>query len=427
MALLERVVVVGASLAGLQAAQTMRREGFAGEIVMVGAEEHYPYDRPPLSKGFLSGEWPEEKLRLRAAIDPTELGLTWRLGSRAVALDLQHSFVSVTSNSAVDDAAERLDFDGLVIATGASARTLPGPGLSGLHVLRTLDDARALRGDLAGPPKDVVVIGAGFIGAEVAASARTLGHRVSLVEAAKTPMARVLDEGAGNQVAQLHRDHGVEVFLGVGVEEIQADDRSRVRGIALVDGTELRADVVVVGIGVTPNTSWLEGSGLTLDNGVVCDDTCMAAPGVVAAGDVARWPNHRFGGELLRVEQWDNAIDQGGYAARRLLAWGAGTVDGEPVDGEPVDGEPVDGEPYAPVPWFWSDQYDRKIQVAGITTRSAELVHGTLAEHRFAQVYLDREGAVVGALAWNRPRHAIKARQLIARGGTLEEARELLA
>lgn len=412
MALLDRVVVVGASLAGLQAAQTMRREGFEGEIVMVGSEEHYPYDRPPLSKNFLTGDWPEEKLRLRAAVDPTELGLTWRLGTSAVALDLEHSFVSATTNAEPQDSPERLDFDGLVIATGASARTLPGPDLAGLHVLRTLDDARTLRSDLAGLPKDVVVIGAGFIGAEVAASARSLGHRVSLVEAAETPLARVLDEAAGNQVAQLHRDHGVEVFLGVGVDEIQADDEARVSGVRLVDGTELSAQVVVVGIGVTPNTSWLEGSGLTLDNGVVCDDTCMAAPGVAAAGDVARWPNRRFSGEMMRVEQWDNAIDQGGYAARRLLSWAAATVD---------------DEPYAPVPWFWSDQYDRKIQLAGITTPVTEMVHGSLAEQRFAQVYLDDEGAVVGALAWNRPRHAIKARQLITRRGSLTEARELLA
>jgi 3-phenylpropionate/trans-cinnamate dioxygenase ferredoxin reductase subunit len=395
-----RIVVVGASLAGLQAAQTFRRADFDGALIMIGDEPHYPYDRPPLSKQYLAGEWPEEKLRLRAAVDPEELGIDWRLGTAATSLDLAARSVALSDGSTVD-------YDGLVIATGAAARSLPGAELAGVHVLRSLDDAIALRHEFDQNPRRVCVIGAGFIGAEVAATARERGLEVSLIEAADAPMSRVLDQAAGMAIADLHRSHGVEVRLGVGVEAIVGSEVG-VERVQLVDGSSIEADCVVIGIGVVPNTAWLEGSGLRIDNGVVCDETCLAAPSVVAAGDVARWPNRRFGSELTRVEQWDNAVDQGAYAARRLLA----TANDSPID------------PFTPVPWFWSDQYDRKIQLAGVPSSRAEVVHGSIAEQRFVQIYSDPSGeSLVGALAWNRPRQAIMARQLVERGASMDEGR----
>ena len=399
---MDHVVVVGASLAGLQAAQTLRRADEALTITMVGEESHLPYDRPPLSKHYLAGEWSEEKLRLRAAADPDALGVDWKLGVRAVGLD-------VAANTIALDTGESLGFDGLVIATGASPRRLPGGELDGVHVLRTLDDATALRRDLEAGPAHVVVIGAGFIGAEVAATARQRGLAVSMIEAAATPLSRVLPADAGEQIAVLHRSHGVDVRLGVGASIVGSN--GSVTAVELSDGTVLEADVVVVGIGVVPATGWLENSGLTIDNGVVCDATCMAAPGIVAAGDVARWPNQRFGSELTRVEQWDNAVEQGGYAARRLLAWATGG----------------DVEPYTPVPWFWSDQYDRKIQLAGVPTARSELVQGSIEEQTFVQMFLDDGGSMVGALTWNRPRQAIQSRQLITRNAPIDEVRTTLA
>lgn len=368
---------------------------------MIGAEDHLPYDRPPLSKQFLSGEWDEDKIRLRAAIDPDALGLDWRLGARATALDTAARSVSLSDGSSVS-------YDGLVITTGTRARALPNSDLEGVFTLRTIDDARSLKSALDAGPNRVLVIGAGFIGAEVAATAREQGLEVTMIEAAPAPLMRVCDAESGMAIAALHEANGVAVKLGVGVDSLLGD--TAVTGAALSDGSTVEAEVVVVGIGAIPNTEWLEGSTLTIENGVVCDQTCLAAPGIVAAGDVARWPNERFGGELTRVEQWDNALDQGAYAARRLLA--------------EVAGESV--APFAPVPWFWSDQYDRKIQLAGRASNNAQVVHGSVDEFQFVKVFADDNGEFSGALAWNRPRHAIVARQLLESQTSLAEAIEQL-
>ncbi len=407
MSAVNQIVIVGASLAGLQAAQTLRRAKFEGSIVLVGDETHYPYDRPPLSKQFLAGAWDEEKLRLRAAVDPTELGLDWKLGTRAIALDLEARSVTLGDG-------QEVAYDGLVLACGARARSLPGsmPGAAqGVFTLRGLDDARALREAFDAEPARVCVIGAGFIGAEVAATARERGLEVTMIEAASAPLVRVLDAGAGMAIADLHRQHGVEVRLGVGVAGVETGEGGLVERVVLDDGSAVHADVVVVGIGVVPNTEWLETSGLTIDNGIVCDSTCLAAPHVVACGDVARWINPRYG-RPTRVEQWDNAVDQGAYAARRLLS--------------ALDPAAPAPEPFSPVPWFWSDQYDRKMQLAGVTGPRAEVVNGSFDEQRFVQVYADEAERFVGALAWNRPRQAIQARQLLEQEATLDEARSTL-
>lgn len=404
------LVVVGASLAGVQAAQVVRREGFDGRLVLIGDEPHQPYDRPPLSKEYLTAdEADEERIKLRATADPAALDIDWRLGHRAVALDTEGSTITL-------DDGEELAWDGLVIATGARPRRLPGQSaddgapLPGILELRTLDDARQLRARIDGGATSLVVCGAGFIGAEVAASARQRGLDVTLLDAAPVPMDRVLDRAAGNAVAELHRSNGVDVRLGVKVAGFaEGPDGSAV--VRLEDGSEIVSDAVVVGIGVVPNTDWLTDSALTIEDGVLTDATTLAAPGIVAAGDVARWPNARFDDRLMRVEQWDNAIDMGAHAARRLLA--------------ELDGN--EGLTYTPVPWFWSDQYDRKMQLAGLVGPTAEVVQGSIDEGRFVQIYGDDQGRCCGALCWNRPRQAIQARQLIAEGESLDAARERLA
>ncbi|MEL7208272.1 MAG: FAD-dependent oxidoreductase, partial [Actinomycetota bacterium] len=308
-----------------------------------------------------------------------------------------------------------LEADGIVIATGAAPRQLPGAdGLGGVHLLRTLDDAVELRAAFDATPNRVVVIGCGFIGAEVAATARGRGLEVTIVEAAPFPLARVLDAEAGMAVADLHRGHGVDVRLGVGVQTLDRQG-DRVQAVTLDDGSVVPTDLVVVGIGVAPNTDWLDGAGLLIDDGIVADATCVAAPGVVVAGDVARWPNGAYGDTLMRVEQWDNAVEMGRYAGNRLLAL---------LDD---NGEGADHEPFAPVPWFWSDQYDRKMQLAGIAGDRHEMVQGTLAEQRFVRLYLDGDGRATGALCWNRPRQAIMARQLLAARAPADEFRDKLS
>ena len=292
-----------------------------------------------------------------------------------------------------------------MIATGASPRTIGGAEhLGGVYTLRTLDDSLALRKDFESSPGRVVVVGAGFIGAEVAATARGRGLDVTMVEALPVPLGRVLGDEIGGVCGDVHRDHGVDLRLGVGVAGLDGTDR--VERVRLTDGTAIDADVVVVGIGVAPNTAWLEGSGLTIDNGVVCDATTLAGPGIVAAGDVARWPNARFE-ESARVEHWDHAIEMAQFAARRLLQ----------SDDEATA--------YAPVPYFWSDQYDRKIQLAGRCRPDdqVQVVTGTTEERRFAAIY-GRGGRVVAVLGMNRPRHVMQYRQLIVDGASWDDAIE---
>jgi NADPH-dependent 2,4-dienoyl-CoA reductase/sulfur reductase-like enzyme len=390
------VVVVGASLAGFRAVEELRHQGYDGLLTVVGAEAHLPYDRPPLSKQILAGSWEIDRLPLNPiGKDIDDLDIDWRLGVAARGLDLGRRHVELAD-------ATTIPFDGLVIATGAGVRTLPNqPELEGLHMLRTLDDCLALRAHLDAEPERVVVVGAGFIGAEVAATARERGLEVTLLEALATPLQRALGDEMGAVCGEIHREHGVDVRLATGVEGFEDDGHGRLRGIRLSDGTVLAAEVAVVGVGVAPNTAWLEGSGLTIDNGVVCDETCLAAPGVVAAGDIARWPNPLFG-EVMRVEHWENAQEQGAHAARRLL----GHL-----------------EPYEPVPWFWSDQYDRKIQLAGRSSADddVQVVEGSVAERRFVALY-GRGGRVVGVLGMNRPRIVMEYRQLIAAGTSWEEA-----
>lgn len=402
---MDRIVVVGASLAGLSALEALRGADYGGELVAVGAEACLPYDRPPLSKQVLQGAWEPEQANLRDAAHYDPLEIDWRLGRRAASLDLDRRAVEL-------DDGEPLAFDGLVIATGATPRTLadssgtpraPGtPPLAGVFVLRTLEDCLALRKELEGGPR-VCVVGGGFIGSEVAASCRARGLEVTVLEALPAPLARAFPAEMGAACAALHQDHGVDLRTSVGVEGL--DGSGRVEEVRLAGGGSVAADVVVVGVGVVPATGWLESSGLELRNGVVCDETCAtAAPGVVAAGDIARWPNRLFG-EEMRVEHWSNAVEQGAAAAKRLL-----TSDEA-------------AEPFAPVPYFWSDQYDTKIQFLGRAAPddAVAVVDGSLEDGRFVALF-GRAGRLVGALAFNRPRQLMAYRRLIAGATSWDDA-----
>ncbi len=398
MGTLQSVVVVGASLAGLRAAEALRRLGYEGRLALVGAEPHLPYDRPPLSKQLLAGRMAPDQILLRPADKYADLALDLHLGTRATGLDLAAREVHLEGAGGPPS----LAFDGLVIATGGTPVRLPDTeGRSGVHVLRTLDDALALRGALERSPR-VVVIGAGFIGGEVAATCRERGLEVAMVEALPFPLAQRLPRAMGELVGALHRDHGVELHCGASVEALEGE--AGVEAVRLADGRRLPADVVVLGIGVRPAVGWLADSGLQLDDGVVCDETCLAAPGVVAAGDVARW-HHRTLGAPVRIEHWTHAVEQAEAAASRLLA-GEGPV-----------------APFAPVPYFWSDQYDRKIQLAGRIGPDDEMriVQGSLEERRFAALF-GRAGKLTAVLAWNRPAAVVRNKRRIEEGMSLEEA-----
>jgi NADPH-dependent 2,4-dienoyl-CoA reductase/sulfur reductase-like enzyme len=396
---LEHVLVVGASLAGLRAVETLRGGGFEGRLTLLGAEPHLPYDRPPLSKELLAGEWEHDRTVLRRQ-PYDELALEIRLGTPATVLDLSAREVEVAGG-------ERIAFDGLVIATGATPRVLPGlPQLDGVGTLRTLDDSLALRDRLDAGAR-VVVIGAGFIGSEVAATCRTRGLAVTVLEALPQPMVRGLGARIGGRLAELHREEGVDLRLGVTFEAVEGD--GRVERVRLADGATIDADVLLVAVGVRPETRWLEGSGLVLDDGVVCDETLHAAPGVVAAGDVCRWPNPRFGGTPMRLEHWTNATEQGVHAAESLLRAGAGAP----------------REPFAPVPFVWSDQYDVKIQCVGRfgPEDDLEVVHGELRDRQFVALF-GRGDRLVGALAFSRPRQLMQYRRMIVDGASFADARD---
>ncbi len=401
---LSTVAVVGASLAGLRAVEALRERGFDGRLVWIGAEPHAPYDRPPLSKQILRGEWEPERIALaRGGLDA--LGAELHLGVRATALDASARRVQLASG-------ESIAFDGLVIATGASPRRLPNqPALDGVFVLRTLDDALAIRAALAGSPR-VAVVGGGFIGAEVAASCRQRGLDVTLIEALGNPLELALGAELGALFAALHRDHGVQLATGAPVAALEpaggaaagplSHKAGRVERVRLADGRTIAADVVVVGIGVRPETDWLEGSGLTLRDGVVCDARCQAAPGIVAAGDVARWQHPRYG--ELRVEHWSHAAEQAAAAVATLLDGAAAPA-------------------FAPVPYVWSDQYDATLVVAGRPRAGDELrvIEGSLAERKFIALF-GREGRITGAAAIGLARRFLPWRRALAEELSFEDA-----
>ena len=382
------IVIVGGGLSASRTAEQLRRAEYAGPITLVSDEDHLPYDRPPLSKEVLRAE--TDDVVLKPAEFYAENDITLRLGSGATALDTTAQTVTLASG-------EVIAYDELVIATGLVPKRIPSfPDLEGVRVLRTLDESLALRKH-AGSARRAVVIGAGFIGCEVAASLRKLGVDVVLVEPQPTPLASVLGEQIGALVARLHRDEGVDVRCGVGVAEVKGTDR--VEKVVLSDGTELDADIVVVGVGSRPSTDWLADSGVEVDNGVICDVAGRtSAPKVWAIGDVASWKD--VSGHQVRVEHWSNVAEQ----ARVIVPAMLGT----------------DAPSAVVVPYFWSDQYDVKIQCLG-EPEADDVVHVVSDDGRKFLAYYERDGAVVGVVGGGMPGKVMKARGKIASGAPIAD------
>lgn len=381
-------MIVGGGLAAARTAEQLRRSEYTGRITIVSDEVHLPYDRPPLSKEVLRKEVDDVFLKPREWYD--EKDITLRLGSAATRLDTAAQTVTLDDGTV-------LGYDELVIATGLVPRRIPAfPDLEGIRVLRSFDESMALR-EHASACQRAVVIGAGFIGCEVAASLRSLGVDVVLVEPQPTPLAAVLGERIGELVARLHRDEGVDVRLGVGVAEVRGE--GHVDTVVLGDGTELAADVVVVGIGSHPATGWLQGSGVEVDNGVICDEAGRtSAPHVWALGDVASWRDAT--GHQARVEHWSNVADQARVVVPAMLGQDtpAGVV----------------------VPYFWSDQYDVKIQCLG-EPEATDVVHLVEDDGRKFLAYYERDGVLVGVVGAGMPGKVMKVRGKIAAATPISE------
>lgn len=385
-----RTVIVGASLAGLKTATALRDFEYDGEIVLIGDEVEAPYDRPPLSKAVLTDGLTVDRIALG---EPSELDVDLRLGRRATALDPAIRTVTL-------DDGQRLSYDALVVATGATPRRLPWRDLAGVCYLRTFADAVALR-DRLRPGRRAVVVGGGFIGAEAASAARRLGLDVTILEANRAPLSRVLGDAVGSALGGLHERNGVDLRCGAEVTDVEGDET--VTGVRLATGEVVSADVVIVGIGAVPVTDWLATSGLTVDDGLVCDEHCRAlgTTDVYAVGDVARWMNP-FYGETMRVEHWTNAVEQAAAVAQAITG---------------------DPEPYAHVPYVWSHQYDHQCQMVGrIRPDHTPRFVGTPTDGApFVALYADGE-ALSGAVVLDLPRAIPKLKRLLSRRATIDEA-----
>jgi phthalate 3,4-dioxygenase ferredoxin reductase subunit len=393
---------VGSSVAGVRAARALRAEGYQGRITLVGEETELPYDRPPLSKQVLTGVWPAERAGLLTAQDAAAAGIELRLGMAAAALDPAARQVQLADG-------ELLPYDDLVIATGASPRPSPWQPESGLYLLRTLADCLALRKRFA-EGTAVVMIGGGFIGAEAAAAARSAGCDVTLVDPVPVPMERAAGPMVGALLADVHRRNGVRTHFGAGVHAVsgQAGDLA----VVLSDGLVIRAETVVVGIGAIPNDRWLQGSGLAVEDGVVCDAHLAAAGAthVFAAGDVARWPHPELDAEV-RAEHWTNAADQARCVARNIAQPGA-------------------RQTYQPSDYVWSDQYDWKLQLAGQRVRAvSDWVIGTpdAERPRVTVLHADATGRLCAAVCLNWPKAFVQCRRLLDERAPAAQARQVLS
>jgi 3-phenylpropionate/trans-cinnamate dioxygenase ferredoxin reductase component len=391
-------VIVGASLAGAKAAETLRGRGFSGRIVLIGDDHERPYERPPLSKEYLTGKKPKEKAYVHAEGFYAEQNIDLRLGVRVVALDREAHDVEL-------DGGELLHYDKLLLTTGSSVNELnvPGADLGGVRYLRTMDDSTALRSALTTDSARVVIVGGGWIGLEVASAARGYGDSVVLIEPQPVPLFGVLGQELGEFYARLHRDHGVDLRQGVGVTTL-IGDAGQVTAVALSDGTEVAADVVVVGVGIRPNVSLAADAGLLVDDGIIVDEYLQTTdPDIFAAGDVANAHNPQLGRQL-RVEHWANAQDQGTAAAASMLGV---------------------GEPFAKVPYFFSDQYDVGMEYSGLARPGDydEVVYrGSLESREFCAFWLST-GTVIAGMNVNVWDVHSGIRALIKSGATVDIAK----
>jgi len=370
---MRRVVIVGGSAAGLATAEALRRFNFDGEIVIVGDEAEHAYDRPPLSKQLLCGDWDEERAKLMPPARVDRIGAEFRLATRATALWPDDRLIWLHDGG-------KLAYDELVIATGVRPRSLPATESAPVHVLRTLPDCRRLGAAIREHGR-LVIVGAGFIGLEVAATARKLGAEVTVLEPLTAPLASRLGDYTASRLLALHREAGVDLRCGVGVSAITVSETSSgrvVEGVVAAGGSIIESPVVLVAIGCVPNVGWLTGSGLDLADGVGCDAYCRAGPHIWAAGDVARW-HHDGLGQSLRIEHRMNANEQATAVAANIM--GA-------------------ARPFTPVPFFWTDHYQTKIQLAGIVAAGAEERAEFADEDSFVRSFW-AEGRLIGVLGWN--------------------------
>ncbi len=388
-------VIVGANLCGGRAAETLRQEAFKGRVVLIGEDPEPPYERPPLSKEYLRGDSPRERLFIHPPGFYDEQQIELRLGVRATRLDLQARAVELAGG-------ESISFDRLLLATGGRERRLsvPGSDLEGIYYLRTLADSERLAQELQ-PGRRLVVVGAGFIGGEIASSARAKGLEVTVLEMAPVPLERVLGEEMGRLYSQFPREHGVELLTGEAIARFEGS--GRVERAVGASGRAIDCDLAVAGVGIDPATELAEEAGLACENGVVADECCeTSVEGVFAAGDVARF-YHPVLGERLRVEHWANAQNQGVAAAKNMLGR---------------------REPYEELPWFWSDQYDLKLQYVGHATAwDRVVVRGDVAGRSFSAFYL-QDGRLRATLTVNRFKDIRPSRELIKQGAPVD-ARKL--
>lgn len=396
---MQRLVIVGASLAGHRAAHAARGAGFDGDLIVVGAERHLPYTRPPLSKELLAGEQGVDNVRFPC----DKFEADWRLGVSAASLDRARRRVVLSDG-------DELAYDRLILATGSRARPWPGAGaeLEGIHVLRNLEDAVALRLAFERRPR-VAIVGAGFIGCEVAQTARKQGLDVTLIDIATTPMLP-LGPQLGQWCADLHRDNGVDLRLRTGVAALHGN--GRVEAVELSDGERVEADVVVVGLGAVPNTEWLAGSGLQLNPGLQCDASLTVAddPDILGAGDIVSWPHPLADGETLRIEHWTVAAEQGQLAGRNVILPHA------------------ERKAYDAPPYFWSDQYDKKIQSLGLPGRAERLEVLESTPDGARVVYAgERDGRLIGIVAINAARRLGSYRMALADPPAFDDLRATVA
>jgi 3-phenylpropionate/trans-cinnamate dioxygenase ferredoxin reductase subunit len=379
------IIIVGSGQAGAWAAQTLRKEGFAGKVVLIGDEPHYPYERPPLSKAVLSGEASAESTHLIKTDAFEKLALDWRPNVRVTSIDRVGKQVLLSTG-------ESIGYDKLVLCSGGRARpmNIPGADLPGLFTLRSIDDAHALSKELL-PGKKIVVVGGGWIGLEVAATARKKGMEVTVVEAMPRLCERTVPPEISEYLSRLHSKHGTQVILGAGVAGF-ARNAEGMLVVTLSDGRELVCDAVVIGIGLIPNDELARDAGLECDGGVVVDAQCRTSdPDILAAGDVASW-HCRWAGRRKRLESWQNAQEQGIAAARSALG--------------------IDVH-HQPLPWFWSDQYDTNLQIYGMPDPSHRVVvRGDRQSDSFVLFYLEGD-QVRSALGPNAARDLRFARRLI--------------
>ena len=396
-----KALIVGASVAGVRVARDLRRLGFDGLIVMTSAEEVLPYDKPPLSKQYLAGAFDASRVSLLDATEVDDLRIELRLGSRATELHAREKIV-------VDASGAEFPYDVCVVATGASARPSPWGGDKRVHLLRTLADSDRLRSGLAESTK-VGVVGGGLIGSEVAGTAAKGGAEVTVIDPLASPMSRLVGDDVAHDFLKAHHRHGVTTRFGVGVEALTEDDSGV--DVVLSDGSHLRFDLVVVGIGATTNDGWLAGSGIETGQGIECDrfGRVTGLDGVYAAGDVARWPRPPFG-EPRRVEHWTNAVEQAATVAANIL-------------------RPADPVGYDPVDYVWSDQHDLKLQLVGWPEHSK--LYCVVGQRdrmppRYAALYADGRGVLSGAATVNWPRGLAECRRLVAERVPVSAAKDRL-